>query len=224
MPLKTIKYSQRLGDVLRCLPACKYLADQGNEVFFDCFAQYQDVFEMTSYVKAGHRQGEMIDLEVWPNKYEAYRKSKKTWTDFVYSDPRIKEADKTNIVLDRLGKERAIGLPEKYNLIAPFGISQGYSRNPLLLIQDAVKQFGKDSLFIMCPPEIQITGLQTYTAPSIEQMAKAVRDAEEFLCINSAPVILASATRKDKQTRFWGQKDEWEVDNIFDFEGLVRID
>ena len=61
MSVKTIKYSQRLGDVLRCLPAAKYLADQGHEVFFDCFAQYHGVFELTSYVKAGHRQGDIID-------------------------------------------------------------------------------------------------------------------------------------------------------------------
>ena len=222
--LKTIKYSQRLGDVLRCLPACKYLADQGNDVFFDCFAQYQRIFEMTSYVKAGHNQGEVIDLEVWPNKYIEYRQSRKTWTDFVYSDHRIKGADKTNIVLDKLGGERADGLSEKYNLIAPFGISQGYPRNPIEIIQNAVKELGKESLVILCPPEYRIEGLITYTAPSVEQMAKAIRDADQFWCINSAPVVLASSVRRGKETRFWGVKNEWETDNIFDFEGLARID
>ena len=54
MQPKTIKYSQRLGDIIRCLPACEYLHSQGHEVFFDCLAQYQGVFEMVSYVKAGH--------------------------------------------------------------------------------------------------------------------------------------------------------------------------
>lgn len=179
---------------------------------------------MTSYVKAGHRQGEVIDLEVWPDRYEAYRKSRKTWTDFVYSDPRIKDADKTNIILDTLGQERAESLPEKYNLVAPFGISQGYPRNPLELIQTAAKELGKDNIIILCPPEFQIQGLRTYTAPSVEQMAKAVRDADEFWAINSAPVCLASAVRRDKETRFWGVKNEWEVDNIFEFDGLVRMD
>lgn len=221
---RTIKYSQRLGDVLRCLPACKYLADQGHEVFFDCFAQYHGVFEMTSYVKAGHRQGLMIDLEVWPNKYNEYRNSKKSWTDFVYGHPLIKEADKTNIVLDRLGAERVLGLPEKYHLIAPFGISQGYQRNPLELIQLAVRELGKDNIIILCPPSFQIQGLATYTAPSVEQMAKAIRDADQFWAINSTPIVLASSTRRDKESKFWGQKDEWETDNIFDFEGLVRMD
>jgi len=227
MQPKIIKYQQRLGDVLRCLPACKYLADQGHEVFFDCFAQYHGVFDMVSYIKPLGKtpwDAEVIDLEIWPNKYAEYRKSKKTWTDFVYSDPRIKDANKTNIILDSLGPDRAFGLPEKYHLVAPFGISQGYQRNPLELIQTAAKELGKDNIIILCPPEFQIQGLRTYTAPSVEQMAKAIRDANEFWAINSAPIILASATRKDKESRFWGQKNEWETDNIFEFDGLVRMD
>ena len=224
MPLKTIKYSQRLGDILRCLPAAKLLAEQGHEVFFDCQAQYQGVFEMTSYVKAGHNQGEILDLEIWPNKYEDYRKSRKTWTDFVYSHPAIRESERTNIVLDLLGTERVFGLPSNYHLIAPFGISQNFQRNPLELIQTAAKELGRDNIIVLCPPNFQIQGLATYTAPSVEQMAKAIRDADEFWAINSAPVILASATRKEKETRFWGQKNEWETDNIFEFDGLIRMD
>jgi len=130
MSVKTIKYLQRLGDVLRCLPAAKHLADQGHEVFFDCFAQYHGVFELTSYVKAGHRMGDVIDLEVWPNQYEAYRKSKRSWTDFVYSHPEIKDADKTNIVLDKLDDKPAEGLPESYNLVAPYGNNASANSTP----------------------------------------------------------------------------------------------
>ena len=224
MQPKTIKYSQGLGDIIRCLPACKYLADQGHEVFFDCFAQYQGVFEMVSYVKAGHGQGEIIDLEVWPDRYETYRKSKKTWTDFVYSDPRIKDANKTNIILDNLRKEFADGLEGTYHLIAPFGISQAYKQNPLAIIQEAAKELGRDNIVVLCPPEFQIQGLRTYTASSVEQMARAVRDADQFWAINSSPIILASAVRRGKESRFWGQKGEFETDNVPWFEGLVRMD
>lgn len=224
---KIIKYRERLGDVLRCLPACKHLADQGHEVLFDCFEQYRGVFDLVSYAKPLGKipwDSEILDLEIWPNKYADYRKSRKTWTDFVYSHPTIKEADKTNIVLDKLGTDKAVGLPEKYHLIAPFGISQNYQRNPLEMIQNAAKELGKDNIVVLCPKEVQIQGLATYTAPSVEQMAKAIRDADEFWAINSAPIILASATRRDKESRFWGQKNEWETDNIFDFEGLIKMD
>ena len=224
MQPKTIKYRERLGDILRCLPACKFLADQGHEVFFDCFAQYHGVFEMTSYVKAGHGQGEIIDLEVWPDRYEAYRKSKKTWTDFVYTEPRIKNADRTNIILDNLPKGFAEGLEGTYHLIAPFGISQNDKRNPLEFIQNAVKELGKDNIVILCPPEIGIQGLRTYTAPTIPDLAKAVREADEFWAVNSAPIILASATRREKTSRLWGERGNAAVQNVFDFEGLARMD
>ena len=224
MSVKTIKYSQRLGDVLRCLPAAKHLSDQGHEVFFDCFAQYHGVFDLVSYVKAGHRMGDVIDLEVWPNRYEEYRKSRRSWTDFVYSHPEIKDADKTNIILDKLDDKPADGLPETYNLVAPFGISQTFYRNPLTLIQDAVKELGKDSVFVLCPPDIKIQGLNTYTAKSVEQMVKAIRGADQFWAVNSSPIIIASAVRREKQSKFWGEKNESEVQNVFHFEGLIRMD
>ena len=209
--------------MLRCLPACKHLADQGHEVFFDCFAQYHSIFELTSYVKAGSK-GDILDLEIWPNKYEAYRKSKRSWTDFVYSHPEIKDADKTNIVLDKLDDKPAEGLPETYNLVSPFGLSQGYYRNPLDLIVRARQTMGKDSFFVLCPADIKIQGLNTYTATSVEQMAKAIRGAKDFWTINSTPIVLASVVRRGKPTGFFPQKNEWETDNIFDFEGMLRMD
>lgn len=227
MQPKVIKYQQRLGDVLRCLPACKYLADQGHEVLFDCFEQYHGVFDMVSYAKpmgAIPFNADIIDLEIWPLRYAQFIKSRKPWHEFVYSEPKIKGADKTNVILDRLDKEPALGLPEKYNLIAPFGISQTYKRNPLELIQKAAKELGKDNIIILCPSEFQIQGLKTYTAPSVEQMVKAIRGADEFWAVNSSPIIIASAVRKDKESRFWGEKNDAEVQNVFHFEGLVRMD
>ena len=223
MSVKTIKYSQRLGDVLRCLPACKYLADQGHEVFFDCFDQYHGVFDLVGYVKAGSK-GDVLDLEIWPNRYNDFIKSRKNWHDFVYSNPEIKEADKTNIVLDKLDDKPAEGLPETYNLVAPFGISQTFYRNPLTLIQDAVKELGKESVFVLCPPDIKIQGLNTYTAQSVEQMVKAIRGADQFWAVNSSPIIIASAVRRKKESKFWGEKNESEVQNVFHFQGLVRVD
>jgi len=220
---RTIKYSQRLGDVLLCLPACKYLADQGHEVFFDCFPQYHGVFDLVHYVKAGSK-GDVLDLEIWPNKYEAYRKSKRSWTNFVYSHPEIKDADKTNIILDKLDDKPAEGLPETYNLVAPFGLSQGYYRNPLDLITRARETMGKDNFYVMTPPEIQIQGLSTYTASSVSEMAKAIRGAKDFWAINSTPIVLASVVRRGKPTALFPQKNEWETDNIFDFEGMFRMD
>ena len=224
MTSKTIKYSQRLGDVLRCLPAAKYLADKGHKVFIDCFAQYHGVFEMTSYVKAGHRQGDIIDLEIWPNRYEEFIKSRKPWHDFVYSHPEIKGANKTNIILDKLEPERIQGMPERYNLVAPFGISQTDKRNPIEIIVEARKQMGEKNFYVLCPEGLKINGLHCYTATTIMEMAKVIRDADGFWTINSSPVILASAVRKGKETIFYPERGESDIQNVWRFDGLIRAD
>ncbi len=215
MTAKTIKYSQRLGDIIRCLPACKYLADQGHEVFFDCLPQYHGIFEMVSYVKVGNK-GDVIDLEIWPNKYQEYRFSGKTWTEFVYAHAEINKADPKDILFDKLDDAPAKGLPETYNMVAPFGISQGHKRDPLQIIVEARKKCGGDNFFVLCQEGTEIKGLQTYTAPSIPELARAIRGAEEFWSIDSGQMAIAAGVRKDKKVVYFPQTIEPFVkDNIF---------
>jgi hypothetical protein len=215
MTAKTIKYSQRLGDIIRCLPACKYLADQGHEVFFDCLPQYHGIFEMVSYVKVGNK-GDVIDLEIWPNKYQEYRFSGKTWTEFVYAHAEINKADPKDILFDKLDDAPAKGLPETYNMVAPFGISQGHKRDPLQIIVEARKKCGGDNFFVLCQEGTEIKGLQTYTAPSIPELARAIRGAEEFWSIDSGQMAIAAGMRKDKKVVYFPQTIEpFAKDNIF---------
>ena len=56
-----------------------------------------EVQDLVDYCRELEGQGEIIDLEIWPDRYEAFIKSKKAWHDFVYFDARIKDAD---IVVD----------------------------------------------------------------------------------------------------------------------------
>lgn len=218
MQPKVIKYSQRLGDIIRCLPACEYLHKQGHEVFFDCFEQYHGVFEMVSYVKPLKElrlDAEVLDLEIWPNRYVEYRSSGKTWTEFVYAHPTINKASPQEINLDLLDEKPAQGLPSEYNLVAPFGISQGHKRNPLEIIVEARKKLGEKNFFVLCPEGIKINGLECYTAPSILEMARAIRGATELWCINSAPFCMAKAVRKEKKVMFFGQTLEpYTNDNL----------
>ena len=215
MTAKTIKYSQRLGDIIRCLPACKYLANQGHEVFFDCLPQYHGIFEMVSYVKVGSK-GDVIDLEIWPNKYQEYRFSGKTWTEFVYAHPEINKADPKDILFDKLDDAPAKGLPETYNMVAPFGISQGHKRDPLQIIVEARKKCGGDNFFVLCQEGTEIKGLQTYTAQSIPELARAIRGAEEFWSIDSGQMAIAAGVRKDKKVVYFPQTIEpFAKDNIF---------
>lgn len=215
MIAKTIKYSQRLGDIIRCLPACKYLSDQGHEVFFDCLPQYHGIFEMVSYVKVGNK-GNVIDLEIWPNKYQEYRFSNKTWTEFVYAHPEINKADPKDIVFDKLDDAPAKGLPETYNMVAPFGISQGHKRDPLQIIVEARNKCGGDNFFVLCPEGTDIQGLQTYTASNISELARAIRGAKEFWSIDSGQMAIAAGVRKDKKIVYFPQTIEpFDKDNIF---------
>jgi len=215
MIAKTIKYSQRLGDIIRCLPACKYLSDQGHEVFFDCLPQYHGIFEMVSYVKVGNK-GNVIDLEIWPNKYQEYRFSNKTWTEFVYAHPEINKADPKDIVFDKLDDAPAKGLPETYNMVAPFGISQGHKRDPLQIIVEARNKCGGDNFFVLCQEGTEIKGLQTYTACNIPELARAIRGAKEFWSIDSGQMAIAAGVRKDKKIVYFPQTIQpFDKDNIF---------
>jgi ADP-heptose:LPS heptosyltransferase len=172
------------------------------------------VFELVSYVNYGQSRGEVLDLEIWPNRYAEYRSSGKTWTDFIYSHPLIEGADKTNIVFDKLKDEPAEGLPESYNLVAPFGISQGHKRSPFEVIVESRKKLGEKDFYVLCPPEIKINGIECYTAKSVEQMAKAIRGANEFWCIDSAPMALARGVRKEKKVVYYRQTLEpFDKDN-----------
>jgi hypothetical protein len=191
---KTIKYSQRLGDIIRCLPAFKYLADQGHEVFVDCLPQYHGIFEMVSYAKAGNK-GDVIDLEIWPNKYQEYRFSNKTWTEFVYAHPDINKADPKDILFDKLDDAPAKGFPETYNMVAPFGISQIVRHDPMAVIKKAVEMYGKDYIVVLCPPELDINGLKAISCSSVAYMPFLIQRARNFLGINSSPSAIASAVR-----------------------------
>jgi hypothetical protein len=170
---------------------------------------------MVSYVRVGSK-GDVIDLEIWPNKYQEYRFSNKTWTEFVYAHPEINKADPKDILFDKLDDAPAKGFPETYNMVAPFGISQGHKRDPLQIIVEARKKCGGDNFFVLCQEGTEITGLQTYTAPSIPEMARAIRGANEFWSIDSGQMAIAAGVRKESKVVYFPQTVEpFDKDNIF---------
>jgi ADP-heptose:LPS heptosyltransferase len=163
---------------------------------------------MVSYVKPLKElrlDAEILDLEIWPNRYVEYRSSEKTWTEFVYAHPTINKASPQEINLDLLDEKPAQDLPAEYNLVAPFGISQGHKRNPLEIIVEARKKLGEKNFFVLCPEGTKINGLECYTAPSISEMARAIRGATELWCIDSSPMVIAKAVRKDKKVMYFPQ-------------------
>jgi len=220
--LKTIVYHQRLGDVLQCLPAARYLAQQ-DEVQIECLPQYAGAMDLVSYatwVAPGQGTGERIELEIWPNRYNAFRQSGLSWMDFVYQHPAIAEADR-KIVLDRVPDGPPAGLPDEYNLLAPLGISQGWNY-PTLDILHKADELMVDYV-IMCESKYYFHK-RHWTAQSIVEMAQAIKHAKKFMTINSSPAVFASSLRHNLITYYLPQKEQWAQDNVAPWLGRVDVD
>jgi ADP-heptose:LPS heptosyltransferase len=101
-------------------------------------------------------------------------------------------------------------------MVAPFGISQGHKRDPLQIIVEARKKCGGDNFFVLCQEGTGIKGLQTYTAPSIPELARAIRGANEFWSIDSGQMAIAAGVRKETKVVYFPQTIEpFDKDNIF---------
>ena len=208
--------------MLRCLPAAKHLA-QEDEVQIECLPQYAGALDLVSYatwVAPGEGKGERIELEIWPNRYNAFRQAGLSWMDFVYQHPAIAGADR-KIVLDCVPDGPPPGLPDKYNLLAPLGISQAWNYPTLDILDKAEKLMG--DFMIMCERKYYFYK-RHWTAESIVQMAQAIKHARKFMTINSAPAVLASALRQDRPTYFLPQKEQWAQDNIAPWLGRVDVE
>lgn len=192
-----IQYHERLGDVIRLLPLARYLHEKGDEVFIECKDQYADILECVTYAK--HKKIEaqydgfdhIFNRQVWPLLYDEYRESGKWWEEFVFGEY-APEAVGERIVFDSIEKGDDLGV---FDLVAPFGISQVVRHDPMKVVVKAVSLYGKDNLAVLCPPEFQISGIRTITAKSVSELPWIVASSRNFLGINSAPALIASATK-----------------------------
>lgn len=193
-----IRYHERLGDVLRLLPLAKHLPERGEEVFIECKDQYADILKCVTYCKhwkIGTEYAEsdkIIDRQIWPTRYEEWRKSGKWWEDFVFGEI-APEAVGRGIILDNQIIGQDLG---DYSLVAPFGISQVVKHDPIEVIRKAVKMYGHENLVVLCPPEIEVGGLRCVSCASLSFMPHLIACADNFLGINSAPALIASAVRE----------------------------
>ena len=196
-----IQYHERLGDILRMLPLAKYFHDKGNEVLFECKDEYKDIFSCVSYVK--HKpidaMYENIDFvfnrQIWPWLYDEYRASGLRWEKFVYGGF-CDEALNQKIVLDWAPESKPT---EEYNLVAPFGISQVNRIEPTMVIKKALQMYGLEKMLVLCPTQEIADGLlvcKGHHCKSISEMITLIKNAKNFLGINSSPAVIASAVRE----------------------------
>lgn len=215
-----IIYHLRLGDIARCLPIAKHFHDLGHEVDFECLSEYHNLFELVPYCRpivpenSRSQYDRILDLQVWPARYNDFVQSGKNWVDFVYGlFPEGKNIDR-QIVLD----SPAIVTPpilRECLLCFPTGYSQGSPVNPLEVLGIAHK-FGAPVL------AVGKTEHGFLELSSIEELCAWIRDAKAMLTINTSATILASAFRKewihiaDHPAHDWRHPKQIRVERKFD--------
>ena len=161
-----------------------------------------------------------MDFQIWPNRYNEYRNSGQSYVDFMYSHSALMGVDR-KLILDRVPDGPPSGLPDQYNLLAPLGISQAWNYPTLDILQKAEELMG--DYVIMCERQYYFYK-RHWTAQSVVEMAQAIKHADKFMTINSAPAVLASALRQDRQTYFIPQKERWAQDNVAPWPGRVDVE
>ena len=192
-----IVYHLRLGDIIRCLPIAKHFNDLGHEVYFECNREYHNLFSMADYVMPLPANTDrclfdrVIDLQIWPHKYQNFISSPLTWMDFVYSlfDEGI-EVDKTI----RLNSPAIVTPPElKQSVLCfPTGYSQAVRVDPKEVI--VVAHLIAKGRPVICAGKAE-HGF--FELNSIEYLCAYIRDAGEVVTINSSPSIICSAFRNE---------------------------
>jgi hypothetical protein len=90
-------------------------------------------------------------------------------------------------------------------------------------MQKAEEMMG--SYFLMHAPCHCYYSVPHWSAGSIVEMAQAIKHADLFMAINSAPIVMASALRQDgKETFYLPQKGQWAQDNVAPWPGRVDVD
>jgi hypothetical protein len=208
--MKTIVlvYHERLGDILRCLPIARHFASAGYDVAIECLPQYYGVFEAVSYARptspGRDLKARRIDLQIWPDKYVAFRASGKSWEDFVYGLlPECDGLDRS-IVFDRVPTMSAVEdhlYGPQTAIVSPFGYSQTVKIAPHLICQYAFQTFGAPMRILAEERQAEACIAAGWseslflTARSIPDLIRMLRDARQVMTVNSAPAIICNAVR-----------------------------
>jgi hypothetical protein len=204
-------YHQRLGDIVRILPIARHLAGQGHEVFIECLPQYHGIFGAVSYVAPSPREhreeikfDRVYELEIWPNRYDDFRRSGKTWHEYVFGIfPEFAEINPRPHFdrIDDVGGLEDYGLDKDICIFAPFG----YSQMRHFRFSDLLKECRRlakrrivilaDGLQAKALRDAGVGDSDILQANSQADLPRLLRDAAEVFAINSAPCVIAGAVR-----------------------------
>ena len=220
-------YHERLGDIIRVLPIARHLAGQGHHVCVECLERYRGIFDAVTYAwpsapnaRAEHQFDRVIDLQIWPRRYGAFRASGKSWGDFVFGiEPEFANLDQRPVfdAIDKTDGLEEYGFPRAVCLFAPFGYSQG-RRHSFSALVKACRLVAKRPLVVLADSrqasDLIASGMPSnwiLEARSPGHLPRLIRDAEEMFAINSAPCIIAGAVRSS----FWHVSSGVAQDDAF---------
>lgn len=212
-----IVYHERLGDVCRCLPLARYFAAQGHRVFIECKAEYHALFRLVSYVSPleagiGLRGAQVINLQIWPERFAEFEASGLNWMDYVYAP--WPDCDR-EIVFDRLDVlPTAPPTVADACLIFPNGYSQRNPPDPQWVIDKARELFPGVSCGVVGKRE-----LGCFELPTILDLVAWIRAARYVVTVNTAPSIIASAVRET-----WHHVPDLDPRHDWQHKRAVRVD
>lgn len=219
-----IKYTQRLGDIVRMLPLALHYAELGEEVQILCNDQYHEIFQHVPYCKPvsaqtqGDWEGITHNPEIWPARFSEYRASGMPWLQFVYNlypavdvsplfctltDKRLfqptEAARKT--FLDSYGTNYKIAFPTQWS----------EQSDPNVVLSKC--PFAPD--LIAVPPEIIAPNDPRVVTFRQADLPFWIEYAQEIYTCNSAPSIIAGAVRKKPYYHLCGplEQDDWKAPN-----------
>jgi len=205
-----IIYHLRLGDILRCLPIAEHFHNLGNEIVFECNEEYHNLFEMVDYCTPCRPDTDrnyfdrVVDLQIWPNRYNDFRTSGKKWADYIWD--LIEEGEK--IPRDIHLNAPAICVPpiiQDSVLCFPLGYSQSIKYDTSKIIQLA--HIIANGNPVICVGKKDF-GMREFD--SIETLCAYIAKAKQVVTINSAPTVICSALRSS-----WFHIPDSEQDDFF---------
>lgn len=224
-----IRYHYRLGDIVRCFPIARHYAAQGNEVLIECSANYHGIFKAISYAKptlpgVSREVAQDFNPQIWPARYDDFRKSGLRWMDYVYSLYRGWDQIDRAIVFDRIDqcapKTGEYGMPEKYSIISPFSMSSRHIPLPRIF-QLAQERMDLENTYLFMSHEQQSEMIargfeptRALTVKHLSHLPALLRDAQQVLTVNTSTTIIASAVRDNYIHIVESNvQDNWSVPN-----------
>jgi hypothetical protein len=203
-----LRYLRRLGDVCQLLAPAKALHDKGKRVFIECDCQYADILKAASFVTHSHPHApEPCEVEYnlgihakgggSDARYHAYRRSGKTWQQFVIDSVPELAGTGGPPPFDTLHwfSPEAYDLPAdgNYAIVVPGGYSQITKHDPARVVQLAKRLFPEVPLVCLTDRPSHKPGM--LYVRRLRDMPGLLAHAKHLLTINTSTSIIGAGVR-----------------------------